>query len=208
MTALGGRRYFEEAVLLLAGGRIRVACESAWSAICAAMIQDFERKTTERLVLRRLQESDLDAVFTLHGDPETNRFTPSALLRSMDAARELLEQWLEAWARHDLGYWAVERRDTPGAVVGFGGVRYKELEGQRVLNLAYRFSPQWWGLGYATEVAREALALARKHVPDVPVVAVINLENAPSLRVAERLGMRRDRIIDDDGITSAVYLAV
>jgi RimJ/RimL family protein N-acetyltransferase len=91
--------------------------------------------------------------------------------------------------------------------VGFSGVRHKELEGQTVLNLAYRFSPQSWGSGYATEVARVALALARKHIPDVPVVAIINLENVPSLRVAERLGMRRDRIIDYEGIASAVYLA-
>jgi RimJ/RimL family protein N-acetyltransferase len=173
----------------------------------ADMIQDFERTTTEQLLLRRLQESDLDAVFTLHGDPETNRFNPSKTLRSLDAARELLALWLGDWARHGLGYWAVERRDAPGVVVGFGGVRHKELEGQSVLNLAYRFSPQWWGSGYATEMARAALALARKHLPDVPVVALIHLENLPSLRVAERLGMRRDQIIDYEGIPSAMYLA-
>ncbi|QRK09313.1 GNAT family N-acetyltransferase [Archangium violaceum] len=171
------------------------------------MIQDFERTMTERLLLRRIQEGDLDAVFTLHGDPETNRFNPSAALRSLDAARELLALWLGDWARHGVGYWAVERRDMPGTVVGFSGVRHKELEGQRVLNLAYRFSSRSWGSGYATEAARVALSLARKHVPDVPVVAIINLENVPSLRVAERLGMRRDRIIDYEGIASAVYLA-
>jgi RimJ/RimL family protein N-acetyltransferase len=171
------------------------------------MIQSFERTTTERLLLRRIQESDLDAVFTLHGDPETNRFNPSGPLRSVDAARELLELWLGDWAHRGMGYWLVERRDAPGTVVGLGGVRHKELEGQKVLNLAYRFSPQSWGSGYATEVARVSLALARKHIPDVPVVAIINLENVPSLRVAERLGMRRDRIIDYEGVASAVYLA-
>jgi RimJ/RimL family protein N-acetyltransferase len=171
------------------------------------MLQDFERTTTGRLLLRRLQESDLDAVFTLHGDPETNRFSPSACLRSLDAARELLALWLEDWARLGMGYWAVERLDAPGTVIGFGGVRHKQLEGQTVLNLAYRFSPQWWGSGFATEVARVALTLAREHVPDVPVVALIHPENVPSLRVAERLGLRRDHIIHYDGAANAVYLA-
>ncbi|MCY1082756.1 GNAT family N-acetyltransferase [Archangium lansingense] len=118
-----------------------------------------------------------------------------------------LERWLGDWARHGVGYWAVERRDAPGTIVGFSGMRHKELEGQRVLNLAYRFSPQCWGSGYATEAARVALALARQHIPDVPVVAIISLENAPSLRVAERLGMRRDRIIDYEGVANAVFLA-
>jgi RimJ/RimL family protein N-acetyltransferase len=171
------------------------------------MIQDFERTTTERLLLRRIEERDLDAVFELHGDPETSRFNPSGPLRSRDAAREVLELWLGDWARHGVGYWVVERLDAPGTVVGFSGVRHKELEGQTVLNLAYRYRPQTWGSGYATEVARVALALARKHLPHVPVVAIISLENTPSLRVAERLGMRRDRIIDYHGMASAVYLA-
>jgi RimJ/RimL family protein N-acetyltransferase len=171
------------------------------------MIQDFERTTTGRLLLRRVQESDVEAVFTLHAAPETNRFHPSKTLRSMDAARELLALWLGDWARHGMGYWAVERLDAPGTVVGFGGVRRKELEDQAVLNLAYRFSPQSWGSGYATEMARVALALARKHVPDLPVVAIIHVENAPSLRVAERLGMQRARLMDYEGAPTAVYLA-
>lgn len=38
-------------------------------------------------------------------------------------------------------------------------------------------------------------------------VAIIHLENVPSLRVADRLGMRRDRIIDDEGVAGAVELA-
>lgn len=171
------------------------------------MIRDFERTTTERLLLRRLQESDLDALFEIHGDPETSRFNASGPLASRDAARELLELWLGDWARHGVGYWVVERLDAPGTVVGFSGVRHKELEGRTVLNLAYRYRPQAWGSGYATEVARVALALARKHLPDVPVVAIISLENEPSLRVAERIGMRRDHVIDYLGMASAVYLA-
>lgn len=170
------------------------------------MIQDFERTTTERLLLRRVQEPDLDAVFTLHGDPETSRFSRAGPLRSVDEARKLLGLWLGDWAQQGFGYWAVERRDSPGAVVGICGVRRKELEGQPVLNLAYRFSPQTWGSGYATEAARRALTLAREHIPATPVVAIIHLENASSLRVAERLGMQRDRVIDYEGAASAVYL--
>ncbi len=172
------------------------------------MQQHFERRWTERLLLRRIQESDLDAVFTLHADPATNRFTPSATLHSLDGARELLRLWLGHWAHQGVGYWAVERRDAPGVVVGFSGLRYKELEGQTVLNLAYRFAPAWWGSGFATEVAREALAVAREHLPHVPVVAIIHLENTSSLRVAERLGMRRDRVIDTPDGPSAVYQAL
>ncbi|RKG97634.1 GNAT family N-acetyltransferase [Corallococcus carmarthensis] len=170
------------------------------------MIQDFERTTTDRLLLRAIRESDLDAVFALHSDPATNRFSRRGFMQTLDDARKTLGLWLEDWARDGVGYWLVERLEAPGVVVGLGGVRHKELDGQRVLNLAYRFTPQTWGSGYATEVSRAALALAARHLPHVPLVAIIHPENTASLRVAERLGMRLDRHVTEDGIPNRVYV--
>ncbi len=170
------------------------------------MPHSFESTTTERLLLRPFRESDLDAVFALHSDPEASRFNPSGPLRSREAARELLGLWLEDWSQQGIGYWAVERREEPGVVIGTGGVRYKALEGRTVLNLAYRLSPRMWGAGYATEVARFALTVAREVFPDVPLVAIIHPENTSSIRVAERLGLRLERIIPYEGIPSRLYV--
>jgi RimJ/RimL family protein N-acetyltransferase len=170
------------------------------------MIPAFVHVVTERLLLRALRESDLDAVYSIHADPETNRFSLSGPMPSLDAARARLDLWMGDWHLRGVGYWAVERREAPGVVIGFGGVRHRELEGQPVLNLAYRFTPQAWGSGHATEVARVALSLAREHLPDVPVIAIINQVNAPSIRVAERVGMRLDRHMDYEGVPSRVYV--
>ncbi|RKH12109.1 N-acetyltransferase [Corallococcus sp. CA047B] len=170
------------------------------------MTQVFERMTTERLLLRAVRDSDVEAVFVLHGDPETNRYSASGPMRSLDAARTQLGVWLDDWARTGIGYWVVERREEPGVAVGFGGLRHKVLDGQQVLNLAYRFAPNAWGSGYATELARAALELAREHLPQTPVVAVIHPENEASIRVATRLGMRLDRIIDYERVPSRLYV--
>ncbi|ADO69558.1 GNAT family N-acetyltransferase [Stigmatella aurantiaca] len=170
------------------------------------MTQVFERVTTERLLLRAVHDSDVEAVFALHGDPETSRYSVSGPMRSLDAARKQLDVWLGDWSSRGIGYWGVERRDDPGVAVGFGGLRHKVIDGQQVLNLAYRFAPKAWGSGYATELARAALELAREHLPETPVVAVIHPENEASIRVATRLGMRLDRIIDHEGIPSRLYV--
>jgi hypothetical protein len=126
-------------------------------------LQDFEHTTTERLLLRRLQESDLDAVFTLHGDPETSRFSRSGPLSSREAARELLGVWLgtgrvTAWGT---GPWSGVTCPGP-----------------------------WWA----------SVACAPRNSKDW------QCSTSPSLRVAERLGMRRDRVIDYEGAPTAVYL--
>ena len=170
------------------------------------MLRDYARTTTDRLLLRAVHESDLDAVFTLHSDPTTNRYSRRGYMETLDDARRILGLWLEDWARDGVGYWLVERRDAPGIVVGLSGLRHKEIEGQRVLNLAYRFTPETWGSGYATEVARFSLSLAARHMPHVPLVAIIHPENAASIRVVERLGMRLDRHITEDGIQNRVYV--
>ncbi len=170
------------------------------------MIQTFQSTTTERLLLRAVRDSDLDAVFALHADPETNRFSASGPVRSREEVRTLLTLWLDDWARHGVGYWLVDRRDAPGDVLGLGGVRHKELEGRRVLNLAYRLTPRTWGSGYASEVARAAIALAKQHLPEVPVIAIIHPDNLASIRVAERSGMRLDRLIDYEGTPSRLYV--
>ncbi len=170
------------------------------------MREVFERVTTQRLLLRAVRESDVDAVFTLHSDPETNRFSLTGAMRTRDEARHRTALWREDWAQRDVGYWVVERRDTPGDVVGFGGLRYKVLEGLLVLNLAYRFAPHTWGSGFATEMARTALELAKRHLPEVPVVAIIHPENVASVRVAERLGMRLDRLVDYEGTPNRLYV--
>lgn len=170
------------------------------------MRQAFETVTTERLLLRAVRESDLDVMFKLHSDPETIWFRRSGPLRSVDAAREMLALWLNDWSQRGVGYWAVERLSAPGEVVGVGGLRHKELEGQEVLNLAYRLAPELWGAGYATEVSRVALALWREHLHDIPLVALIHPRNTASIRVAQRLGMRLDRVIQYDELAHEVYV--
>jgi RimJ/RimL family protein N-acetyltransferase len=70
--------------------------------------------------------------------------------------------------------------------------------GEDGLNLYYRFRESAWGHGYAQETGRAALELARRHAPGQLVIALIRPANAPSIRVAERLGMRLDGPVERD----------
>lgn len=143
---------------------------------------------TERLLLRRLREEDRENIVALQADPETNRFNPDP--HTVEGARELFDAWMKQWAEHGFGYLTVSALNDPDEIAGFGGVRYHEWRGERVLNLAYRFWPFTWGKGYATEMAAAAIAWADREIPDVPVIANIMVSNKPSIRVAERLGFK------------------
>ncbi|MGW2253105.1 GNAT family N-acetyltransferase [Kitasatospora sp. NPDC001660] len=150
---------------------------------------------TGRLRLTRPQDDDVEAVFAVHGDPETNRYNPYGPHRDRTESREMLDRFLARWEEEGVGYCAVATREEPGVVIGFAGVCLNTLDDERVFNLYYRFRPSAWGLGYAAEAARAALAEARPRFPGVPVTALIRADNLPSRRLAERLGL----VPDPDG---------
>lgn len=156
----------------------------------------FERVETERLLLRRPALDDLAAHHRIHSDPRTWRHKPDLRHDRVDRSEQQLLHWLAHWAEHGYGYWSVERE---GRVVGFGGLMLLPAwrGGEDALNLYYRFEPESWGRGYATETARAALALAGRELPRLLVVARIRPSNAESVRVAERAGMVRRPDLDD-----------
>ncbi|WP_376797321.1 GNAT family N-acetyltransferase [Thermogemmatispora sp.] len=145
---------------------------------------------TPRLLLRRLRAEDGPAMFRIHGDPATYQYSPESVHRSLASSEAMLQLCRLHWAEHGFGYWAVERaRDQ--LVIGFGGLEQQLWHKRSVLNLYYRLTPSAWGQGYATEMARTALQLAREYLPHLPIIARIRAANLPSQQVALKVGLRR-----------------
>jgi [ribosomal protein S5]-alanine N-acetyltransferase len=154
------------------------------------------RVETDRLVLRRPTLADLDEVARIHGDPAVWEHSPEQE-PTWDRARSdaSLRRWLDDWRQNGVGYWAIE---LDGRVVGFGGMMW--LGSHRALNVYYRFEPAAWGNGYATEMVRAAVELARTHLPGSPLVIRARPSNVASIRVAERTGFERRPELDRDGL--------
>jgi len=149
----------------------------------AIVLTDIE---TERLLLRPLREDDRQAMVDIHTDPRTNRFHPDP--PDVAKASEQVTVWLAHWAEHGFGYRAVTELGGT-QVIGLTGVRIREFHGEKVLNLGYRFRPEAWGKGYAVEAGRAVLDWCARELPSTPVLASVSVDNKPSLRVAERLGL-------------------
>ncbi|WP_186630088.1 GNAT family N-acetyltransferase [Rhodococcus sp. BP22] len=140
---------------------------------------------TARLILRPLREEDRQSMIALHTDPRTTRFESNP----PDAAQVslLVDSWLADWTEHGYGYCTVTSRLNPD-VIGLAGIRARDVRGEGVLNLAYRFSPEVWGRGYAVEAAKAVVDWRDRNLPWIPLVANVNVENERSGRVAERVG--------------------
>src|SRR5690242_3737679 len=98
------------------------------------------------------------------------------------------------WAADGVGKWMAHDR-WDGSLVGRGGFTRFDLHGETVLELGWAVRDARTGRGYATELARAAIAWAVNHHPDLPIVAFTEVHNAASRAVMTRIGMRSAGII-------------
>jgi ribosomal-protein-alanine N-acetyltransferase len=150
---------------------------------------------TERLMIRRFNEQDRADLAVLYADPEVMRYIPYGVL---DAAglQSVLDRYARVEAKHGFTFWAIAERAT-GRFVGDVGFGIYEPTGEP--ELGYSLARDVWGRGYASEAARACLDAALVHLDADRVVAVVDAENDASARVAERIGMERQGMIDANG---------
>jgi len=147
---------------------------------------------TERLVLRAPELRDACAFFEIHGDPQTNLYNPAGPDPSLEYSLSRLHDWLAHWRTHGFGYWTVATQPDPETIIGFGGLRYRQIAGLTRLNLYFRLRPAAWGQGYANEIGHAALTLGFDCLKQPQVWATVRPENLPSIHAIERLGLRHN----------------
>jgi RimJ/RimL family protein N-acetyltransferase len=153
--------------------------------------------TTARLVLRRPAPEDLSAFLRIYGDPATNTHDPLGPVPDIATAATMLSASMAHWDQHGFGSFVVATRDAPLWVIGCAGVVWRAYTDVDVLNLGYRLEPAAWGKGYATEIATESLRHAFTDMGLPVVFALVRPANAASIRVLEKLGLRRAGTLDD-----------
>ncbi|MBT2372166.1 GNAT family N-acetyltransferase [Pseudomonas fluorescens] len=154
-------------------------------------------ENTSRLILRQPTEDDVASVFAIYGDPATNRYNPAGPLADRHQAKSMLERWLQHWDEHEFGQWVITSQDSPDCVIGFGGITLHGYNEVQRINLGYRFAVSAWGKGYATELARAALAYGFADLDQPHVYAVVRPGHQASINVLEKIGMQRIDELDD-----------
>lgn len=124
----------------------------------------------------------------------------------MDEAESLVAAWLRHWEDHGFGY-AVVEEVADHQVLGFAGAKHQRVVGRDVLNLYYRFAPEAWGRGAATESARAVVEALSPRFPHLPILARVAINNPSSIRVAGRLGLTRQDVTDPQDPVPHLLLA-
>lgn len=141
---------------------------------------------TDRLILLPLSTSHDEEAHKVYSDRRIWSHRPQARHDSVRETHRLIERTQQSWTLRNLGPWGIYLRDQPAEFIGVGGL---ELVDGVVWDLKYRFRPDKWGNGYATEVSHAAMETVRRSDPDTPITARVTTNHPSSHRVLEKVGL-------------------
>lgn len=158
---------------------------------------------TPRLVLRLPEARDAEALMEIHHDPQAARYVVfGASHAGLSAAWRNIATMLGHWQLRGYGQWTVVERGTDEVI---GRVGLWHPEGWPGIDLGWIIRRSHWGHGFATEAAAAALEWAWTNVPADHIISVIQPDNAPSRRVAEKIGERFERNDSMNGTGVLIY---
>jgi len=158
---------------------------------------------TARLLLRRPEPGDFEAFFDLHEDPEVLRHIPGAgPPGNRVGAWRTFAQVLGHWQIRGYGQWAVIEKAS-GEIIGRVGLWYPDAA--PAIELGWIIRRSRWNNGFATEAARAAARYGLDVVGAERLISIIQPDNLPSIRVAEKIGETLEGTEVQHGTTALVY---
>ncbi len=163
---------------------------------------------TERLLLRKPRAEDAPGLLEAFADPEAMRFIGDGSTTDLAGAEQAVDRWLERWDAWKIGMFVVERAADARVLGRVGFLRWDpetwEIGGSEA-ELGWGLAREHWGRGYATEAARALRDWAFGERGLTRLISLIQPENLPSIRVAEKLGERHERDVEVRGLPTRLY---
>jgi RimJ/RimL family protein N-acetyltransferase len=146
---------------------------------------------TERLILRTWVKEDAAPYFQINQDPKVTEFLPGPL--TMEQVKDFIPAVNSHGDKHGYTLWACCLKQT-GELMGFIGLNYTEWKSHftPAVEVGWRLGSQYWGKGFATEGAKASLEYGFKQCGLKEIVSFTVPANIRSIRVMEKIGLRRD----------------
>ena len=146
---------------------------------------------TKRIYLRKFTMDEADLLFQLDGDADVMKYITLGIPRTMDEVIEKsMPRILKSYqGKKDFGIFAAYLINSEKYIGWFQFEKDKEFEDS--IEIGWRLKKQYWGNGYATEVAIVLCELGINM--GKTIVARAMIENLASIRVMEKAGLKFEK---------------
>ena len=156
------------------------------------ILSDFLRKTprieTERLLLREIQETDVNEIFDCWmQDEEVSRYMCWKACNDIAQTQNFVRYELEQIENEKWYRWIIVLKET-GKMIGTCLVFYNEDDKESHWDISYNLGKEYWGNGYITEAMKEVMRYAETALGMKECVTAYAKVNTSSANVLHKLG--------------------
>ena len=153
---------------------------------------------TERCFIRETTEDDVEDFYKIYSDSAITQYT-EGLYPEIEQEKQYVREYIDKiYGFYDFGVWTVTEKAT-GQVIGRAGFSYRE--GFADPEIGFVIGMPWQHRGIAFEICKAILAYGKEQLEFQLVNALVNSENAASLRLCRRLGFEEKEEVTVDGRT-------
>ena len=148
---------------------------------------------TERLLLRKFNMNDAEAVFNNYGsDSNVTKYLGWKTHETLEDAKESVRYFMSVY--NDNGFhWAVLIKDT-NELIGDIAVNHIDKKNNNC-DVGYQYGSKFWGNGYAVEALNVVLDYLLNDCEFHLVECKYTTSNVASGRVMEKAGMTKDAVL-------------
>ena len=138
----------------------------------------------ERLLIRKFEFKDWEAVHEYTSDSDVMKYIPEGVFTEEDTRN---------FVNKNMGENA---KNFPVILIGenilIDHIVFHKYFGEHTYEIGWVFNPKYFNKGYASEAAQATLKYGFKEMKLHRIIATCQPENTPSYRVMEKIGMRRE----------------
>ena len=164
----------------------------------------FPNLETERLLLRRVNPTDIKEIFALRSNPETMKYIPRPLIKTDEDALEHIATIDVKIETNEGVNWAITLKDNPKLIGVIGYYRIKP-EHYRA-EIGYMLLPEYHGKGIISEAVKETVNYGFQIMKLHSIEAIIDPDNHGSAKVLEKNGFVKEAHLKENEFFEGRFL--
>lgn len=148
---------------------------------------------SDRVTLKLIDNSDLEAIHALHARPEVDQFNTLGIPKDIKETEGTIKPWIsenkkDSIENHTFSIELTKTHQFIGliALVSSGAKKHKKAE------VWYKLHPDFWGKGFASEALESVLSFGFSNLKLHRIEAGVAVENLASIRVLEKVNMQKE----------------
>lgn len=159
---------------------------------------------TERLVLRRVSNDDVNEIFDLRSNAKTMEYIPRPLAKTLEEALTHIAL-IDAKIENNEGInWAITMKDSPKliGIIGFYKIKPEHFRAE----IGYMLLPEYHQKGIVSEAVKRLLAYGFYDMKLHSIEAIIAPENAASEKVLLKNGFVKEAHLKENEFYDGKFL--